>query len=92
VALGFEHCIANLYLLPIGILSGANVTPAGVLGNILPVTLGNIVGGVGLGGAYWLTYRGAIATPTSPDQEQRGEVSDQQLVFQPAQRAAREAA
>ena len=30
VALGFEHCVANLYLLPVGILSGANVTLAGV--------------------------------------------------------------
>jgi formate/nitrite transporter len=56
VALGFEHCVANLYLLPIGVLSDANVTLAGVLGNIVPVTLGNIVGGVGLGAAYWLTY------------------------------------
>ncbi|MFZ1103340.1 MAG: formate/nitrite transporter family protein [Hyphomicrobiaceae bacterium] len=57
VALGFEHCVANLYLLPVGMLSGANVTPAGGLGNIVPVTLGNIVGGAGLAGAYWLAHR-----------------------------------
>jgi formate/nitrite transporter FocA (FNT family) len=57
VALGFEHCIANLYLLPVGMLAGANVTPAGVLDNVVPVTLGNLVGGAGLAGAYWLTYR-----------------------------------
>jgi formate/nitrite transporter FocA (FNT family) len=56
VALGFEHCVANLYLLPVGMLSGANVTLAGFLGNIVPVTLGNIVGGAGLAAAYWLVY------------------------------------
>jgi formate transporter len=56
VALGFEHCIANLYLLPIGMLSDAKVTLAGVFGNIAPVTLGNIVGGVSMGAAYWFTY------------------------------------
>jgi formate/nitrite transporter len=58
VALGFEHCVANLYLLPIGMLSGANVTLAGFLGNLIPVTLGNIVGGAGLAVAYWLVYLG----------------------------------
>ena len=56
VALGFEHCIANLYLLPVGMLSGANVTVADLVGNIVPVTLGNIVGGAGLATAYWLVY------------------------------------
>jgi formate/nitrite transporter len=56
VALGFEHCVANLYLLPIGMLSGASVTLAGFLGNIVPVTLGNVVGGAGLAIAYWLVY------------------------------------
>lgn len=56
VALGFEHCVANLYLLPVGMLSGANVTLAGFLGNIVPVTLGNAVGGAGLAAAYWLVY------------------------------------
>ncbi len=58
VALGFEHCVANLYLLPVGMLNGANITLAAFLGNIVPVTLGNIVGGVGLAVAYWLVYLG----------------------------------
>lgn len=56
VALGFEHCIANLYLLPVGMLSGANVAFGEFIGNIVPVTLGNTVGGVGLAAAYWLVY------------------------------------
>ena len=57
VALGFEHSIANCYLIPIGMLSGANVTIGAFLGNLIPVTLGNIVGGAGgVAGVYWLIY------------------------------------
>jgi len=48
VACGFEHCVANMYLIPIGLL--AKGTPvwqhAIIFKNILPVTLGNIVGGI----------------------------------------------
>jgi formate transporter len=45
VALGFEHSVANLYLLPLGFWAGAGGGAAGFAGNIVPVTLGNIVGG-----------------------------------------------
>ena len=38
-------------------LSGANVTIGAFLGNLIPVTLGNIVGGAGgVAGVYWLIY------------------------------------
>jgi formate/nitrite transporter FocA (FNT family) len=57
VALGFEHCVANLYLIPIGMLSGAHVTGPQLIGNILAVTLGNTVGGAALASAYWLALR-----------------------------------
>ena len=58
VALGFEHSIANMYLIPIAMLSGAsNIGPADFLANLVPVTLGNIVGGgVLVGLVYWLIY------------------------------------
>ncbi len=50
VASGFEHCVANMYLIPVGLL--ARGVPAGWLwatwGNLLPVTLGNIVGGMAI--------------------------------------------
>lgn len=54
VASGFEHSIANMYFIPAGLLlkSGLGITEPGLtwsaflFGNILPVTLGNIVGGV----------------------------------------------
>ena len=59
VALGFEHSVANMFFLPLALMNGApDVTFAGMVANLLPVTLGNIVGGGGLVGlVYWLCYR-----------------------------------
>ena len=58
VALGFEHSIANMYLIPVGILAGAEGGLALFVGNLLPVTLGNIIGGAGgVALAYWAAYR-----------------------------------
>lgn len=59
VALGFEHSIANVYLIPVGYLAGADeVTWGGFLANMTPVTLGNVVGGsVFVALVYWLIYR-----------------------------------
>jgi formate/nitrite transporter FocA (FNT family) len=54
VLLGFEHSIANLYLIPAGWIAGASVGWEGLLGNLVPVTLGNIIGGAG---GVALTYR-----------------------------------
>lgn len=74
VASGFEHCVANMYFIPMGIaLKGepsvlaaagvtadqlTNLTWAGfVVKNLIPVTIGNVIGGgllVGL--AYWSVY------------------------------------
>ena len=56
VALGFEHCIANFYLLPIGMLSGAQVSFADLFANLSVVTLGNTLGGVIVAAAYYLVY------------------------------------
>ena len=71
VAAGFEHCVANMYLMPLGILLsdgvGSTVSQAAALGwsglfhNLVPVTLGNIVGGAGMVAAiYFLIYRVAL--------------------------------
>jgi formate/nitrite transporter len=60
VLLGFEHSVANMYLIPQGWLAGAAVAPAGYLANLLFVTLGNVAGGAGgVSLAYWLAYRDA---------------------------------
>lgn len=55
VTMGFEHCIANMFFIPAGLIVGADITwQHFLLNNLLPVTLGNIVGGcifVGTAGA-----------------------------------------
>ena len=58
VALGFEHSVANMFFLPLGWLLGApKVALAAMLANLVPVTLGNIVGGgVLVAGFYWAIY------------------------------------
>jgi formate/nitrite transporter len=46
VAMGFEHSVANMFLVPLGIFAAGAVSwKAFLLGNLLPVTLGNIIGG-----------------------------------------------
>lgn len=74
VASGFEHSIANMYFIPTGLfISSATSSPDPDLTwynffvtNLLPVTLGNIAGGViFVAGAYWYAY-GKIETPPRP--------------------------
>jgi len=79
VAAGFEHSIANMYFIPMGILlasqpavlgaagvaadSVLNLTWAGFVGNLVPVTIGNIIGGgILVGAIYWLAYLGRERT------------------------------
>lgn len=76
VAAGFEHSVANMYFLPVGLFIKAGAPEpfwsaigknAGdyaeltwgnfLVNNLLPVTLGNIIGGVVLVGiVYWFVY------------------------------------
>jgi formate/nitrite transporter len=77
VTAGFEHCIANMYYIPAGILAALNPSFAAkatelygytpetfasldvlaFLGNILPVTIGNIIGGVLVGLATFAAFK-----------------------------------
>ncbi len=57
VALGLEHSVANMFLLPAGIWAGAEVTAGAAVGNLFWVTLGNIIGGAG---GVALAYRYAF--------------------------------
>ncbi len=73
VAMGFEHCIANMYMIPVAILasmdpaivaaSGLEVSQLqdlsfnGFMMNIIPVTIGNIIGGgVFVAMTYYLVF------------------------------------
>jgi formate transporter len=72
VAAGFEHSIANMYFIPIGLFikgfdpsftaaSGVDVSrltwQSFLLANLLPVTVGNIIGGAVLVAAvYWFVF------------------------------------
>ncbi len=57
VALGFEHSVANMFLLPLGLAAGADGTTAQVSLNLAIVTLGNVVGGAGgVAATYWACY------------------------------------
>lgn len=70
VALGFEHSVANMYFIPMGIfLKGAGIAASSginlanltwtnfFVNNLLPVTIGNIIGGAFfVGFLYWLVY------------------------------------
>ena len=48
VASGYEHCVANMYLIPAGLMAkhAGLAEHSAILWNLIPVTLGNIVGGI----------------------------------------------
>jgi formate/nitrite transporter len=58
VLLGYEHSVANMYLIPAGWAAGSPADLGGFVRNLVPVTLGNVVGGAGgVALTYWLAYR-----------------------------------
>jgi formate/nitrite transporter len=66
VAMGFEHCVVNMFAVPAGILLGAPISwGSWLVWNQIPVTLGNIIGGLILtGAALYATFRpSASAAP-----------------------------
>jgi formate transporter len=72
VAAGFEHCVANMYFIPIGLFvkefdapfvanQGIDVTNLTwghfLVNNLLPVTIGNIIGGAVMAAiVHWFVY------------------------------------
>ena len=42
---GFEHCITNMYFIPMAMLNDSSISIMMFLHNLIPVTLGNIFGG-----------------------------------------------
>lgn len=61
VACGFEHSVANMFFLPLGMVltagSAAPLSLAGAVSNLALVTLGNMIGGTVLVAlVYWFIY------------------------------------
>lgn len=63
-AQGFEHSVVNMFVIPAGIILGAHVSvPEWWLWNQIPVTLGNVIGGLVFTGlALHLTHRKILGT------------------------------
>jgi formate/nitrite transporter len=77
VLAGFEHCVANMYYIPAGMLARLNPQYAAraqelfgataeqlasldvtaFLGNLLPVTIGNLMGGILVGLVTWFAFK-----------------------------------
>ncbi|EXL93469.1 hypothetical protein ACKRZS_004205 [Fusarium odoratissimum] len=75
VALGYQHSVANFFLVPIGMFYGTNfgVGKFTYQSNI-PVTLGNIVGGAVMAGAFlWFLYGRDDTLATKTGQPLSGE-------------------
>lgn len=69
---GFEHCVANMYYIPAGLFALMNPTYAqaaaqvnlntaalslgGFIMNLIPVTIGNIIGGAGIAAILWVCH------------------------------------
>lgn len=77
VIAGFEHCVANMYYIPVGLLeyarlareSGAEMpalTWMGFLNNMIPVTVGNLIGGCGFGALIRACHGTKRINPDSP--------------------------
>jgi formate transporter len=82
VAAGFEHSVANMYFIPYALLVEGNAAflasladapdlstltwGAFFLDNLLPVTIGNLIGGtIMVGAVYWIVYLRGDRAPRS---------------------------
>lgn len=65
VALGLEHCVANMFLIPFGMLQGAELSIADfVFKNLIPCAIGNLIGGaIFVGYLYKLSYGSGTSSP-----------------------------
>jgi formate transporter len=82
-ALGFEHSVVNMFVIPAGMMLGAPISLGqALLWNLLPVTIGNLLAGTLFTGmALYATYPAAAAPPATQPQVLATEQNEQQAAF-----------
>lgn len=83
---GFEHAVVNMFIVPVGMLLGAQVTMADWwIWNQVPVTLGNLVGGMVFTGlAIYFTHRPPVAVTAAPVTTGAAAASDHTRGYSPS--------
>ena len=65
VLCGFEHCVANMYFIPAGMMASSHFSIAAegvsfasfLIHNLIPVTIGNVIGGaIFVGGGFYTLF------------------------------------
>eukprot|EP00425_Heterocapsa_triquetra_P031969 CAMPEP_0195106932 /NCGR_PEP_ID=MMETSP0448-20130528/81781_1 /TAXON_ID=66468 /ORGANISM="Heterocapsa triquestra, Strain CCMP 448" /LENGTH=380 /DNA_ID=CAMNT_0040143293 /DNA_START=77 /DNA_END=1219 /DNA_ORIENTATION=- len=79
ITLGFEHCVANMFLIPQGMFAGADIGPYQLLvNNLLPVTIGNIIGGtIFVAGIHFVAYHDKVDGAEPEQSEEEEESTDE---------------
>jgi formate/nitrite transporter len=78
VGAGFEHSIANMYVVPVAMLAGAVPSElVGLAANLIVVSAGNVVGGAVLVAlVYWIIFgRGAAMPDSSTERTDRNRIA-----------------
>ncbi len=85
VLCGFEHCIADMYFcmaalftsVEYGIQADTLTWGNFITHNLIPVTLGNLIGGVGVGAGYWLAYLSKTPFINSDHEQEDIEIAEE---------------
>jgi formate/nitrite transporter len=79
VGAGFEHSVANMYVIPVAVLAGlAPFEPGAIIANLIVVSAGNIVGGAVLVAlVYWMIFARHGSGEKASRPVDRGGSSDQ---------------
>jgi formate transporter len=71
VAIGFQHVVANMFVIPAAIFSGY-YSWIDFIGNFIPVFIGNAIGGaVFVSMFYWIAYRGTMEAGSRKEPKKR---------------------
>ncbi len=75
VAIGFQHVVANMFVIPAAIFAGY-YSWADYFANFVPVYLGNAVGGgIFVGLIYWVSYKDSIQKQSEQSENQISKAS-----------------